>query len=221
MEVAKSRSFDTAECNGYTVSTPMSYRGDGSKVFAVRATVNRDVYRAGIQIQNVPSEVSGVDCGDSGFADADGGLMSFVRTFAEVPRPWNEFSSAVYVAPPRYSTRTIPVVYLTDNRGNVTNISDVREESYLVRGPFSSVRPVSIRYEYFHKRIGRTFTKEAFETVETAAALRRGSYRGFRVNIFQRPFTRVRITGTRGCVEGTRVRRWMGEIYETTTAFLA
>lgn len=222
--------FTSAKCTNWMVSAPFSFRNDPSRVVEVTAVVDKYRYVSGMPIIGLPDNLPPIDCGDTQHGQTDNSTIKFTRTYCDIPRSWTEQSSAVYTSPPIYSSRNV-IVNLPVRTGqtfggtvgggfNFGDRGSIRVVNYLRRSSRSSIRAVEINHSYSLGQPGRLFTREGFELIQRDETTRTGTYSGIPVVYTIEPSTRVIITGTRGCVDGSRVTRWKGEIYHTQTAFL-
>ena len=155
-------------------------------------------------------------CMDSEPVSISGGVSRFTRTFAEIPTTYSDYSSAVYTSPPAYSQKARVTEYSTINgnptRTVKTSYASTPSRSYVVR--------VRLDYSYTITPASATvYTPEGFTTTNGTPSITAQSYAGFSVTEENDGGVTVATTGIATVIDGTKVDRWMGDIYQVVTAY--
>ena len=143
--------------------------------------------------------------GDSNFSYHDGGYIRFLRKFARVPVPHDDYSSTVITLAPVYGT-TRDRIYAEETTadGEVVQIGVGYSAyfKYLISPSRTSVVRSRLGFQYStNPALLTIYTEGSFSVIESDGE------------------TTVIRSGDQSVYESTKITRWMGDIYEAVTAF--
>jgi len=137
----------------------------------------------------------------------------------DVPGNRSEFSTAIYTHPPEFASRTRVTAYNTLTGAPVrVNISE-----YVSKPAFAEVVPVELKYEYeavlIKPSASKIKTQLGYDIISPEPTVSGGTWNEVPVTIEDEGSSVITITGDTGVILGTRVSRWMGNIYEIVTGY--
>lgn len=222
--------FTSTRIVDYWVEYPFSDFGDTStKIYKFRCQVNAGNYATLSKGSSMAGAISmGVIetpitdstarfCSDQGFASSSGGVIEFVRTFANIPQSRTDYSSGTYTSPPEYDSERIITLY-----SSITGNPIRTARRYYVK---TSARTtvVGARLEYSYTTLPNSInilTQEGFEIIkEEPRGFYEATYGQFVVQEEDNGAVSIIQTGDANVIEGTKVKQWMGDIYEVVTTY--
>ena len=226
--------FTQARVVDHWVEYPFSDFGDtASKVYKLKLVVTAEDYATLETTANMGSagsagvialpsgftDVTARFCGDSAPASISGGLVEFVREFANVPLPHTDYSSALFTSAPTFGSRSEIIQYVPLSQDPFR----VRRTQYERKASETNI--VAARVEYSYTLVPTSvqlLEKESFEIVDEPVSYEQETFLGYSgVWVWDAGGKTVIPTGDTGVLEGTTIRKWKGPIFEVVTVYQA
>ena len=227
-------SFSITRVVDYWTSYPFSDFGDNvTKIYKMRCVVNEDSYTtletgvgnltsaATAGVHSLPASFIDVDarfCNDSETTSLSGGVVEFVRTFANIPADRTDYSTAVRTYPPEFEQKITPTLYALDSGGNIV-VSRTTKTEYVKKPAESKVVSVRLEYRYGIGAPTGVKTEEGFTITKADASVSNQVYFGDNVIETDEGQSTVTVTGDAGVILGTESRQWLGDINEFVTGY--
>ena len=221
--------FNEIRIVDFSIQYPMSNFDDNvTKIYSYRCQVKADSYST---LATGASMSSAASAGvisipfinslarfvhDTAPVSISGGFIEFIRVFSMIPKSFVDYSSGVYTTQPTYSTRQTVILYSTVN-GDPLRV----RKTYPIQDA-SKTETVAARVEYsFTTNPAQILTKtiEGFQIDQDEPSISDGTYFGNQVTIEDEGQINVTTTGDIGVLEGTKIRKWKGDIYEISTIY--
>ena len=147
--------------------------------------------------------------GDSNFSYSDGGYIRFLRTFSNVPKTHEDYSSVVVTQPPVFGKDR--AVFTQTTSGDPLLGTSTEETVEIEYGP---------EIEYVKKpseSISTTCRLEFVYSINPATLpiLTAGTFSIQQID----GFSTIVNTGDPSVLESTKITRWKGDIYQAVTAY--
>lgn len=224
--------FSTTRIVDYWTSYPFSDFGDTTtKIYKMRCVVDEDSYTtlaigtgtltdaASAGVYALPAsfvDATARFCSDSEPTSLSGGVIEFVRTFANIPQSRTDYSSGIKTYPPEFGYVREPTLYSLDESGPVP--SRTRKYEYVKKPSRSETIAIRLSYSYVTTP-GTLLTEEGFEVTKSDASYYSTTFNGYPVFETNEGTSTVTSTGTAGVIISTTIRQWMGDIYEKVTGY--
>lgn len=221
--------FEQARIVDFWVTYPMSrYNDTVTKVYNYRCQVNAANYATlskgalmtsatSAGVISIPfTDANARFCSDTPTNSISGGVIEFVRTFANIPAAYTTYSSGVETKAPQYGEKQTITLYSTLNGDPLRT-----KKTYPLENA-SQTSVVAARVEYsftITPDTETTLTAESFEISTAAPSTYSDTYLGYPVTVEDEGAVTVNVLGDANVLEGTKIEEWRGDIYRVTTTY--